>query len=151
MVVTKAVSTKGTTLKKTFTCFHCLCYFVCQKEGLKTFFLILCLIFFLQQSYLCFFLNSPLFDGDVLFLDGLLSYNLKCCRRVNLIGQFFESSFILNQPPSSLHFSLSFCPFLYSGLCYKQIMMSINDVIFVQKSSNGVEKFTFYGWDYLSA
>ena len=37
---------------------------------------------------------------------------------------------------SSLHcnISLIFCSFLYSGVCYDQIKLSINDIIILQKS-----------------
>ena len=51
---------------------------------------------------------------------------------------------------SSLHwsFSLSFCSFLYNGVCFVGLRLSVNDVIVSQKSSNGDGKLQFYEQDY---
>ena len=50
----------------------------------------------------------------------------------------------------SLHWSisLSFCSFLYNGVCYGGLKLSVYDVIVSQKSSNGDRKLYFLGRDY---
>ena len=50
---------------------------------------------------------------------------------------------------SSLHWliSLSFCLFLYNGVCYNQLKLSISYVIVIQKGSNGDGKLHFFGRD----
>ena len=51
---------------------------------------------------------------------------------------------------SSLHcnISLSFCAFLYNGVCFDQSKLSVSGIIVSQKGSNGDRKLQFLGWDY---
>ena len=44
--------------------------------------------------------------------------------------------------------SLSFCAFLYNGVCFNGLKLSISDVIDSQKLSNGDGKLQFFGRDY---
>ena len=50
---------------------------------------------------------------------------------------------------SSLHcnISLSFCSFLYNGVCFVGLKLSVRDVMLSQKSSNGDGELQFFGWD----
>ena len=51
---------------------------------------------------------------------------------------------------SSLHWNipLSFCSFLYNGICFGGLKLSVSDVIVSQKGSNGDRKLQFFGRDY---
>ena len=50
---------------------------------------------------------------------------------------------------SSLHwtFPLSFCSFLYNGVYFDRLKLSVSDIIVSQKGSNGDGKLQFLGWD----
>ena len=51
---------------------------------------------------------------------------------------------------SSLHWiiSLSFCSFLYNGVCFVLLKLSVSGVIASQKGSNGDRKLQFFVRDY---
>ena len=51
---------------------------------------------------------------------------------------------------SSLHLSisLSFCSFLYSGVCLDILKLSVSDITVSQKGSNGDSELHFFGHDY---
>ena len=48
------------------------------------------------------------------------------------------------------NFSLSFCSFLYNGVCFGRLKLSLDDVIVSQKGSNGDGRQQFFGGDYNS-
>ena len=52
---------------------------------------------------------------------------------------------------SSLHrgISLSFYLFLYNGVCFDELKLSVYNVIFSQKGSNGDKKLQFFGRDFI--
>ena len=51
---------------------------------------------------------------------------------------------------SSLHWiiSLSFCSFLYNGVCNDGLKLSVDDVAVIKKGNNGDRKLQFSGQDY---
>ena len=67
------------------------------------------------------------------------------------LGVFwFEQKKTLLQVASNLHCNISdsFCSFSYSGVCFVQLKLSIDDIIIIQKGSNGDLKFKLYDMDY---
>ena len=111
------------------------------------------------QQLCCILVRTLLHWVNFIDLEGLMKlaasetcWSLILTKMINFVFKFYNLNAAIVQYYflSSLHWSisLSFCSFLYNGVYYDVLKLSLSDVIVVQKGSNGDRKIQFFGWDY---